>query len=68
MACFIVMRYCSVNGCGSTARSDLTPSPIHRKLSCDTRTRLVATSLYDGLINLCVLRLRLREIEAQATA
>jgi hypothetical protein len=68
MTCFIIMRYCSMNGCWSTARSDLTPSPIHRKLSCDTRTRLVVTSLCDGLINPRVLRLRLWAIEAQATA
>ena len=50
---------CFSNGCESLRRSDLTPSLIRRKLTCDTGTRLVVTSLHGKLINPCELRLRL---------
>ncbi len=64
----ITGRRCFSKGCGLPLRSDLTPSLIRRKLTCDTGTRRVVTSLHGQLLNPCELRLRLQEIETWATA
>jgi len=64
----LTRQRCFSNKRGSLLRSDLTPSLIRRKLTCDTGTRLVVMSLHGQLMNPCELRLRLQEIEARATA
>ena len=47
----LTRQRCFSNKRGSLLRSDLTPSLIRRKLTCDTGTRLVVTSLHGQLMN-----------------